>query len=311
MIRRFGSLALWATLLSLACSPSEPTGPSLALRSIGAPTILAAGDIASCGSSYRDEQTANLVRHLQSEVANVTVLALGDLVYPEATRATWSNCYGPSWGSFKAKTRPVVGNHDYADDGARSYSTYWGSQAGSAGKFYYSFNLGSWHIVVLNDVNTALVSTRPGTPQDVWLKSDLAANTRPCLLAAFHEPRWSSNTKDNVRTVPPNYTSYLWDRLIAAKADLILNGSKHNYTRFKPARTDGTASSQGIPQYIVGTGGAPQAADKWVHPLVVFRAPNPTYGVLQVTLFDGSYKTVFRTIGGKSLDPVSKACHGA
>jgi hypothetical protein len=314
MIRRFGLPALCAILVSLACfssePPSGPTKPSFALRTT-TPVIVAAGDIAGCGPSYRDERTADLIRQIQTEVTSLTVLALGDLVYPDATPSNWANCYDPSWGSFKGKTRPVIGSHDYADDKARSYINYWGGLAGPAGKFYYSFNIGSWHIVVLNDANTALVSTRPGTPQDVWLQADLAANTRPCVLAAFHNPRWASNSKDPVPTVPPNYTSYLWNRLIAVHADLILTASVHNYSRFKPARTDGTPDPQGIPQYTAGTGGSAQGADKWVHPLVVYRAPNPTYGVLQVTLFDGSYKTVFRSIGGQSLDPVTKACHGA
>jgi hypothetical protein len=94
-----------AVLLTAWGCGSEPT-PSEEV-------IVAAGDIAKC-SRQGDEATAELVEGIEG-----TVLALGDEAYPRGTTANFERCYGPSWGRFKERTKPVPGNHEYYTEGAR------------------------------------------------------------------------------------------------------------------------------------------------------------------------------------------------
>ena len=99
-------LTLVALLLTAAWGcDSEPT-PSEEV-------IVAAGDIAKC-SRQGDEATAELVEGIEG-----TVLALGDEAYPTGSAENFERCYGPSWGRFKERTKPVPGNHEYYTEGAR------------------------------------------------------------------------------------------------------------------------------------------------------------------------------------------------
>src|ERR671910_892147 len=121
-------------LIAVGCD-SEPT-PSA--------EVVAAGDIASCRTEG-DEATAELV-----EGTDGTVLALGDEAYPRGTKANFEECYAPSWGRFKERTKPVPGNHEYYTQGARGYFEYFGEAAGDPKGGYYSYELGSWHVLALN-----------------------------------------------------------------------------------------------------------------------------------------------------------------
>ena len=102
-----------------------------------------------------------------------TIFAAGDLAYERGTAAEFQNCYDTTWGEFKARTRPVPGNHEYAEGGASAYFQYWGTQAGPAGKGYYSYDLGSWHIVALNTncIVRGLGGCAKGSPEEEWLAS--------------------------------------------------------------------------------------------------------------------------------------------
>jgi hypothetical protein len=120
--------------------------------------VVAAGDIATCRSE-RDEATAELVEDIDG-----TVLALGDEAYPRGSAANFEECYGPSWGRFKRRTNPVPGNHDYETEGARGYFEYFGEAAGDPEGGYYSYELGSWHVVALNS-NCEEVRCGPGSPK--------------------------------------------------------------------------------------------------------------------------------------------------
>ena len=153
-------VATFAVLLIAWGCDSEPT-PSA--------EVVAAGDIASC-STQGDEATAELVEGIEG-----TVLALGDEADPKGSAANFEECYGPSWGRFKERTKPVPGNHEYETEGARGYFEYFGEAAGDPGGGYYSYELGSWHVVVLN-INCEEVHCGPGSAQTRWLKEDLAAN---------------------------------------------------------------------------------------------------------------------------------------
>ena len=262
------------------------------------PAIVAAGDIASCASSG-DEATAELLANTRG-----TVAALGDTAYPDGTAAQFRDCYAPSWGRFKSRTRPAVGNHEYNSPGAAPYYAYFGASAGPAGKGYYSYDKGSWHVVVLNS-NCWEVPCAAGSAQERWLRADLAAHPSRCTLAYFHHPRFSSGAYGANSSVAP-----FWKALYEARAEVVLNGHAHNYERFAPQKPDGTlARKRGIRQFVVGTGGVSHGAFQTAQPNSQARNAD-TYGVLRLTLQRGGYGWNFKPVAGKTFaDTGSKSCH--
>src|SRR5690606_1777704 len=164
----------------------------------------------------------------------------------------YDDCYGPSWGRHKGRTRPAVGNNDYYLGSADGYFNYWGERAGPRGKGYYSYDLGAWHIIVLN----SNLSMARGSEQEAWLRADLAANTRRCILAYWHHPRFFTGSVNVNAAVKP-----IWDALYEAGAAVVLNAHRHQYERFAPQTPDGAVDPvRGIRQFIVGTGGAGKAS---------------------------------------------------
>src|SRR5947207_10034009 len=108
------------------------------------PVLVGAGDIASCDDLAGAQATAKLIDKIPG-----TVFAVGDLAYPDGSDEDFTNCYGPTWGRFKDRTRPSPGNHEYHSDGASGYVRYFGAVAGDPKKAYYSYDLGQWHILAL------------------------------------------------------------------------------------------------------------------------------------------------------------------
>ena len=225
-------------------------------------------------------------------------------MYPSGTPEEFAACYDPSWGVAKHRTRPAPGNHDYLTDGARGYFGYFGAAAGDPDKGYYSYDVGSWHVIALNS-NCLLVAggCGAGSPQEQWLKSDLAAHQSACTLAYFHHPRFSSSA--NNRSVDP-----FWRDLYEAGAEVVLNGHAHNYERFAPQRPDGTRDdARGVREFVVGTGGVNLHPFGTIKPNSQARNAN-TYGVLRLTLHTGSYDWKFVPVAGKTFtDSGTKSCH--
>jgi acid phosphatase type 7 len=126
------NMALLAILLALGCAPERPPPPP------SGNVIVAAGDIAHCANDA-DEATARLVRGIDG----ATVLTLGDNAYPDGSAQDFEECYEPTWGPFKERTKPVPGNHEYETEGARGYFDYFGEAAGDPDEGYYSYDLGS------------------------------------------------------------------------------------------------------------------------------------------------------------------------
>src|SRR5215208_4059220 len=221
-------------LIAVGCD-SEPT-PS-------AEEVVAAGDIASCRTEG-DEATTELVEGIDG-----TVLALGDEAYPRGSAANFEECYGPTWGRFKGRTRPTPGNHEYYTEGARGYFEYFGKAAGDPDEGYYSYDLGAWHIVALNsNCGEGEIRCGPGSPQGRWLEEDLAANDEEkCTLAYFHHPLFTSGEyRPGIKRV-----ERLWEILYAAGVDVVLNGHDHNYQRFAPQDPEGRADPEdGIRQFV-------------------------------------------------------------
>ena len=238
-----------------------------------------AGDIASC-ESEGDEATAILLEGIEG-----TVFTTGDNVYPDGSFDEYIDCYDPTWGRFKDRTFPSAGNHDYGTEAGEGYYRYFGPAAGNPGEGYYSYQLGTWHIIVLN----SNLSVASGSTQEQWLRADLAAHTAVCTLAYWHHPRFSSGeVHGSNRDMGP-----LWQALYEYGADVVLNGHEHHYERFEPQNPDGLADpARGIRQFVVGTGGRSHYA---------FDAPiansavreTGTYGVLKLTLHSTSYSWEF------------------
>jgi len=314
--RLLAPLSLAATLLATAtCHDSQgPRSPTevgrapvrmMAAAVSNAVTLVGTGNIARCDRT-NDEATAAILDTIAG-----TVFALGDGAYPNGTPTNYQNCYNASWGRHKARTYPGTGNHDYDSSAtAAGYFGYFGAAAGDPTKGYYSYDLGAWHIIVLNS-NNSYVSTALGSPQETWLKTDLAATTKQCVLAMWHSPRFYSTTSSSF--TPTATVKPFWDDLIARHATLIVNAHMRDYERFAPQTTAGVADPvNGIRQIIVGTGGEGlDATNTLIIPNSEARISG-VYGVLKLTLYDGSYSWQFVPVAGQTAtDAGSSSCYGA
>jgi hypothetical protein len=262
-------------------------------------TLAAAGDIASC-SSTGDEATANLLDEIKG-----TVATLGDNAYSSGTSAEFASCYAPSWGRHRSRTRPAPGNHDYLTPGAAGYFGYFGAAAGDPAKGYYSYDLGTWHIVVVNSNCSAVGGCAAGSAQERWVRADLAAHRTRCALAYWHHPRFSSGPHGGDPMMQP-----IWQALYARGADVVLSGHDHDYERFAPQTPSGAPDSRrGIREFVVGTGGYSHYATRT--PAANSQVRNgDTYGVLKLTLKATSYQWKFVPEAGKTFsDSGTGSCH--
>jgi hypothetical protein len=263
------------------------------------PVLVGAGDVADCGSSG-DSATAALLDRIPG-----TVFVAGDAAYPTGTAAQFANCYNPTWGRFKGRTRPAPGNHEYLTSGAAPYFSYFGSRAGTAGQGWYAYDLGTWRVYSLN-ANCELVGgCGPGSAQEAWLRADLAANPRACVAAIWHQPLFSSGIHGGTVETRP-----LWDALYEAGADLVINGHDHNYERFAPQRPDGTVdAAAGIREFVVGTGGAEKRTLATIQPNSEARKAG-IFGILKLELKPAGYTWRFVPVSGTTFTDTGEAsCH--
>lgn len=260
------------------------------------PVLVGAGDIGSCDSDG-DEKTAALLDTIPG-----TVFTLGDHAYPNGTRAEFANCYEPTWGRHRARTRPVAGNHDYRTRGASGYFDYFGAAAGDRDKGYYSYDLGRWHVVVINSNCRQVGGCHEGSPQESWLRADLAAHSVPCTVAMWHHPRFSSAEHGNDPTMRD-----IWKTLQGKGIDVVLAGHDHDYERFAPQGADGNADPErGIRSFVVGTGGRSFYSFQKIQPNSVIRNTE-TAGVLQLTLHPDSYDWQFIPVAGATFTDAGTA----
>jgi hypothetical protein len=284
-----GSVTLIAAVLTWV-APSA--------SAVGDPVLVGAGDIASCASSG-DEATASLL----GAYPDATVVTLGDNVYRHGTSDEYAACYDPTWGQYKARTRPAPGNHDYKTPGAAGYFAYFGSAAGDPARGYYSYDLGSWHVVVLNSNCDDVGGCQAGSAQEQWLRADLAAHGNACTLAYWHHPRFNSGRHGN-----EGFMQDIWQALYDAHADVVLSAHAHDYEAFGPQNASGTADPAGIREFVVGTGGAEHSPWGSLKPNSLVRN-NDTFGVLVMTLHATSYDWRFVPVAGQSFtDAGSASC---
>jgi acid phosphatase type 7 len=265
-----GSLQLPSQLPSRAPAvASGSPGPDPAV-------LLAVGDIGSCEVSA-DEAVADLAARLPG-----TIALLGDTVYGGGSSEQFSRCFDPAWGPMKSRIRPAVGNHEYETEGAAGYFNYFGAAAGEEGRGWYSYDLGAWHVVVLNS-NCGEVGCGTGSDQFGWLQADLATNDSDCLLAYWHHPRFSSGRHGSTEAVDP-----FWDAMHAAGVDVVVSGHDHTYERL---------SAEGVRQFVVGTGGRSlYPFEKPALPETETRSDS-AYGLLWLYLGGGTYEWEYVPLG--------------
>ena len=254
-------------------------------------------------------------------------MTLGNNAYQSGQPSEYQNCYDPTWGAALSRTRPAVGNHDMvAVSGGpppgTGYLHYFAGQLASLGpsasdptKLYYSYDLGAWHIIVLND--TCLDGSTPNcdeAAQEQWLRNDLAGHSNLCTLAVTNRPRWSSDSLNGNKAGEGAY----WNLFYQYGVDLVLDGATHHYERFALQDPDGVYEpSYGIREIISGHGGyssvpmATQQPNSEVY-------DDTSYGVLKLALHQSSYDWQYLPVadgidpaGGSFTDSGSTNCHGA
>lgn len=250
----------------------------------------------------RQRDTSNLVLAMRPDA----VLIPGDHQYENATYEKYLRSFHPSWGRFKKLIRPAVGNHEYEDPAGdtRGYFRYYGASAGDPARAYYSFDLGAWHVIALNsECGHVEGGCGQDSPQDRWLRADLAANRSACTLAFFHRPRFSSGVHGNDAGMET-----FWRRLYEHGTEVILNGHDHNYERLAPVNPEGNRDEMGIRQFVVGMAGKNLRAFVAIHPASEARNAT-TMGVLKLTLRPKSYSWAFVSIGRTGFrDTGSDSC---
>jgi alkaline phosphatase len=308
----------WITALAVVATSALPLAPSARADAVpGDRVLLAAGDVAKCDSPG-DEATGSLVTQELAD-PGASVAMLGDGAYPDADLAHYQGCYDPSWGRFKDRTRPSTGNHEYAGAAAKQaegYFDYWGAAAGPRPGGYYSYDLGAWHVVVLNSTcgnqgGNGVGGCSAKDPMGRWLASDLAASPTKCKLAYWHHPRFYSMSVEPGVSVKPGQGASsdskldsIWAVLQEAGVDAVLSGHHHTYERFPRMKATGGKSGSGTPdptgvrQFVAGTGGGEQESfvPDMIDPNSESRIEH-NWGALKLTLQADGYDWSFLSAG--------------
>jgi hypothetical protein len=306
-------MAFALALLALSAAPAATPAEA------GVPVVAAAGDIACARSAPHYNRGVGEGRHCrQQDTARLiadgryaAVLALGDLMQNRHPHLRdFRTAYGSSWGRFKPRTYPVIGNHEYGYRNGLPYFDYFNGgrprgRAGVRGQGWYSFDLGSWHLIALNaNCDRHSVSCTVNSPQLRWLRADLAAHPADCTLAYWHQPAFSSGAWGE-----PQRVRQFWKALYTAGADVVLNAHDHMYERFAPQTPSGQLDRLGgIVQFTVGTGGYSLMRFTHHQPHSRYRQ-NRAFGILRLRLGRGGYAWRFlRAPGGGVLDHGRRRC---
>jgi hypothetical protein len=291
-------------IASVTPAPSPTaSAPSASAPSASAPSaaavLVGAGDIGDC-ATREDSLTASLLDDIEG-----TVFTAGDNAYENGSPTEFATCYADTWGRHKARTRPAPGNHDWNTSGLRGYLDYFGDAAqGPGGRSWYSYDLASWHVIVLDSECDKVGGCDADSPQGRWLAADLAGSTARCTVAIWHKPRFTSGEHGNDRSVAP-----LWTAAYRAGVDVVINGHDHDYERFAPQDPNANEDrDRGIREFVVGTGGTPLR--KFEQPVAnsELRAAI-VHGVFKLTLRDGAYDWEFIPVRGEFRDNGTAFCH--
>jgi hypothetical protein len=251
----------------------------------GVHPVLAAGNVARCHGDG-GERTGRILAREPG-----TVLMVGNGAFPDGSARDYTRCYGPAWGAFRPRTRPVPGWRDYETKDAAAYRSYF-----SVRRTYYAFDLGSWRLYALD-------SERISRAELAWLRRDLATHAHHCVLAYWSRPLFSSGPSGDQRGVAP-----LWRLLVGAHADVILSGQDGDYEQFTRLLPNGDGDwTHGIREFVVGTGGAtlaPRVRTTWRTNGVEWWTP----GVLQLRLGRYGYGWRFLPANGTFVDEGGEDC---
>ena len=297
--------------VKLTPPPAASPAPVVALS--GASVMIGVGDIASCTQKL-SIATAHLVDSVvrADSIAKVddVVFTLGDNVYTSGTSAQFANCFTPTWGDPKkrimTKLHPTPGNHEYYTTAADPYFQYFGAAAGPIGEGYYSYDVGAWHVVVVNSeiVVDPSFTDSARTAQMDWVAKDLKAHKKLCTIAYWHRPRFSSGWHGSDPKFRP-----LWQLLYDNDVDLVLAGHDHDYERFRPMTPAGALDTiRGITEIVAGTGGEELRGFSTTLPNSAYRIEGRA-GVLLLTLGKAEYRSAFLEIGGRIWDQSGGKCH--
>ena len=263
--------------------------------------VIGAGDIARCGKEYlpNAEATTKLLDGFFHELPARTpaaVITFGDNAYKKGRTEEFANCYDPTWGRHKERTRPSVGNHEYKTRGAKPYYDYFGEAAGDPEKGYYSYDLGDWHLISLNTLCKKIGGCDEDSQQYRWLVEDLKKTDNKCVLAYSHHPLFSSGHHGGDKGVRP-----LFQALYDAGVELYVSGHEHHYERFAPQDPEGNADPRrGVRQFIVGTGGRELRRIGRGRPNSELRS-RETYGVIRFRLLEDRYEWEFLPVEGSDF----------
>ena len=310
---------LVAPLLVFSCkipvqiTPAPAAATAAEIAATGASVMIGVGDIAVCGTDY-DEQTAKLVDSVlrADSVAKVSdeVFTLGDNAYPDGSASNFAICFNASWGDstkrIMKKIHPAPGNHEHQSVGAAPYYQYFGSKAGSPKLGYYSYDVGEWHVMVLNsEIIIGAFTPVERKAQEDWLTKEIKGTSKVCTMAYWHNPRFSSGWHGSDMLLQP-----IWQILYDGRVDLVLNGHDHDYERFMPQSPIGALdSAQGITEYVVGTGGGDLRGFQ-ARPMANSAIRIQGYwGVLKLTLGKGEFRSAFLDVSGRIWDPSGGKCH--
>jgi hypothetical protein len=281
---------------------ADPVGtPANPEASVANNVLVGAGDIADCRELESAQATAGLLATIPG-----TIFTAGDTGCPDGTEENFQQCYAPTWGRFRDRTRPAPGNHEYHTKDAAPYFKYFGAAAGEPGKGYYSYEVAGWHIISLNSDCPDIGGCGTGSPEEEWLRQDLATHRVMCTLAYWHHPLFSSGgTHGNAPEM-----KVFWQDLYDANAEIVINGHDHDYERFAPQDPEAKPDpARGIRQFVVGTGG---------RHLRGFGPPKPnsevrnsdSFGVLKLTLYSDHYAWQFIPVAGATFtDSGQGTCH--
>ncbi|MBV9213984.1 MAG: metallophosphoesterase [Actinobacteria bacterium] len=276
----------------IACDPSDPNYNG------------GLGNATNCHQKYTSDLLVN--------TGLSGVVTLGDEQYEDGAYSKFQTVYNTTWGRAVQLSHPAVGNHEYLTSNASGYFDYFngpGNQTGAAGdrsQGYYSYDIGTWHLIALNSNCSQIGGCGSGSPQETWLRNDLATHPNKCTLAYWHHPRFTSGPAGNSGNM-----GQIWTDLYNANADLILSAHDHHYERFAPQTPAQVADpNRGIREFVVGTGG--KSLVGWASSL----QPNSevrdsdTYGILRLTLHPSGYDWQFVPEAGKTFtDSGSASCH--
>ncbi len=312
------TLAAMVLVVAFGTSQERRVPEAQAGTGTRAPVIAAVGDIACKNPPANNRQVCQY-----DDVAAAiergdydAFLALGDIQYEYGELANFIENYAVYFGDLLPITYPAPGNHEYGTDGAAGYFTYFGDRAPAP---YYSFDLGSWHVVSLDSTicRAGGVECGPGSPQHDWLSADLEANAAECTLAYWHHPRWDwlkYQNADWTQEFELERSKPLWNLLYRHGADVVLSGHNHNYSRWMPMDKRGRFDPErGIVQFISGTGGRNLNGFGNFHtrPDTFVRGQSKAFGFLELTLREGGYDFAFVSAGGQPayLDAGTGRCH--